>query len=68
MRLRLLKVIVQPVFVVDDGEFLTEHTAEPVEVPAAEWPTYATTQFAVGFDALRQQVEDGPSEKPEAAQ
>ena len=38
-RLRLLKVIVQPVFVVDDGE-LTEKTVQPVTVPAKEWPEY----------------------------
>lgn len=57
MKLRLLKVICQPVFVIDDGESLTEQTAEPVVVSAADWPTYATTAFAAGFEALRQQVE-----------
>jgi hypothetical protein len=60
MRLRLLKVICQPVFVVDDGEALTEHPAEPVVVTAAEWPTYAAGSFAEGFEALRQQVEGPP--------
>jgi hypothetical protein len=56
-KLRLLKVIVQPVFVVDDGETLIEQPAQPVEVSPAEWPTFATGRFAEGFDALRQQVE-----------
>ncbi len=56
-KLRLLKVIVQPVFVVDDGEMLIEHSAEPVVVPSTEWTTYATRRFAEGFEALRLQVE-----------
>lgn len=70
MKLRLLKVICQPVFVVDDGQSLTEQAAEPVVVSAAEWPGYATGAFAAGFEQLRQQVEggahiDGPATKPE---
>lgn len=60
MRLRLLKVIVQPVFVVDDGETLTEQPAQPVIVPAAEWPGYAAGRFASDFDILRQRVESAP--------
>jgi hypothetical protein len=58
-RLRLLKVIVQPIFVVDDGESLVEQAAQPVEVPASEWPTFITGRFAEGFEALRREVE-GP--------
>lgn len=65
--LRLLKVIVQPVFVLDDGLTLTEHVAEPVVVTATEWPSYPTTGFAEAFEVLRAQVErpnvppgDGP--------
>jgi hypothetical protein len=38
MRLRLVKVIIQPVFVVDDGEALTEQAAQPIEVSSADWP------------------------------
>lgn len=56
-RLRLLKVVCQAVFVVDDGESLSEITAQPVTVPAADWPTYATGDFAVNVEKLRQQVE-----------
>lgn len=59
-KLRLLKVIVQPVFVVDDGEGLVEHVTQPVEVPAAEWPGFAAGRFAEGFEQLRAQVE-GPT-------
>lgn len=59
-KLRLLKVIVQPVFVIDDDDNLTEQIAEPVVVTAAEWPGYASGGFAEGFEALRLQVEDQP--------
>ncbi len=59
MKLRLLKVICQPVFVLDDGETLVEQPAQPVVVPAHEWPTYPTTAFAESFEQLRRQVEDG---------
>jgi hypothetical protein len=58
-RLRLLKVVVQPVFVLDDGETLTEQPAQPVEVSAAEWPGFATGRFAESFEELRSRIEDG---------
>lgn len=61
MKLRLLKVLVQPVFVIDDGENLVERSAEPVAVPATEWPSYATGAFLEGFEALRRQVEGPPA-------
>lgn len=57
-RLRLLKVVCQPVFVLDDGDELIEHSAEPVTVPAAEWPTYPVERFAESFAMLREQVEE----------
>lgn len=44
-RLRLVKVLVQPVFVLDDGETLTEITGQAGTVSAAEWPSYATERF-----------------------
>lgn len=56
-KLRLLKVIVQPVFVVDDGERLVEQTAEPVVVSPADWPTFATTAFVEGVAQLQRQLE-----------
>ncbi len=55
--LRLLKVIVQPIFVLDDGEHLTEQAAQPLEVSSEEWPTFPTGRFAESFEALRRQVE-----------
>lgn len=43
----LLKVNVQPVFVViDDAGDLHELVAEPVTVTAKDWPTYSNTAFA----------------------
>lgn len=63
-KLRLVKVMVQPVFVLDDGESLTELVADTIVVPAADWPTYPTTAYLTGFEALRQQVE-GP--EPDSA-
>jgi len=45
-RVRLLKVLVQPVFALDDGENLDpmpEHRV--VEIPASEWPTYSSERF-----------------------
>lgn len=56
-RLRLLKVVVQPVFVMDDGEQLHEHPAQPVAVSPADWPTFATTTFVEGMAALQAQFD-----------
>lgn len=39
-KLRLVKVIVQPILVLDDGKTLTEQTVQPITVPAAEWGAY----------------------------
>lgn len=64
-KLRLLKVIVQPVFAVDDGEQLVEQMADPVVVSPADWPTFATTAFLHGVAQLQQQLdaEDDASSK-----
>ena len=76
MKLRLLKVIVQPVFVVDDGENLTEQATDPVVVSAKDWPDYPTTGFAAAVERLEQSLdpslfqlrgnsgEGGPAETP----
>jgi hypothetical protein len=39
-RLRLVKVIVHPILVLDDGENLTPFDNSPSEIPASEWPTF----------------------------
>lgn len=56
-KLRLLKVIVQPVFVVDDGESLREEPIQPVTVSPADWPTFATTTFIEGMATLQAQLD-----------
>lgn len=56
-RIRLLKVIVQPVFVLDDNEELTELTTDPVVVAARDWPEYANTTFLESVAHLRQQFD-----------
>jgi hypothetical protein len=42
-KLRLVKVVLQPVFVIDDGGSLEENAAEPITVSAAEWADYPAT-------------------------
>lgn len=44
-RLRLVKVLVQPVFVLDDGENVEEIEHPPIAIPAADWPTYSGERF-----------------------
>lgn len=44
-RLRLVKVLVQPVFVLDDGENVTELEHPAIAIPAAEWSTYSGERF-----------------------
>lgn len=39
-RLRLVKVIVQPVVVLDDGHNLREVQTQTIEVVPAEWPDF----------------------------
>lgn len=39
-RLRLVKVMVQPVLVWDDGESLQEINTQPASIPASEWSKY----------------------------
>jgi hypothetical protein len=56
-KLRLLKVLVQPVFVLDDGNALTELPADPIVVSAEEWPTYPSEGFAQAFATLQAEIE-----------
>lgn len=56
-QVRLLKVIVQVVVAVDDGEQLEERAVDPVTVPAADWPAFAANGIQDGLKALQAQVE-----------
>ncbi len=44
-KIRLVKVVVQPVFMLDDEESLTEIVHDPTVIPASEWPTYSSERF-----------------------
>jgi len=44
-KLRLIKVIVQPMFVLDDGKHITEIDHPPIAIPADEWPAYSGERF-----------------------
>jgi hypothetical protein len=55
-RLRLVKVVTQATFVLDDGESLVEQVANPVTVNASEWPTYATGRFQEQVEALEAEL------------
>ena len=56
-RLRLIKVIVHPIFVVDDGTSLAEFPNSPSEIPAAEWPDFPA-RLAADIAATEQALND----------
>lgn len=56
-KLRHLKTTVQHVFILDDGEEMQELVSSPIEVSAADFPTYPSKQFVEAFEALRAQHE-----------
>jgi hypothetical protein len=68
-RLRLVKVLVQPVFVLDDGETITEVEHPPTMIPAAEWPTYSSERFPQEVEAWQEQLnrENGSTPTPNRA-
>lgn len=45
-RLRLVKVVVQPHFVIDDGETLIEAGGQTHIVTAADWPEWTVKEFS----------------------
>lgn len=54
-RLRVLKLIVQPVCLADDGETLSEVPVAPVEVPYARWADF---DLEAALGPLRAQAGD----------
>lgn len=64
-RIRLLKVIVQPVVVVDDGQTLVERTSQPQEISPADFPDYPK-QLLAQIDQLNSSPDQSvtPPEKP----
>jgi len=60
-RLRLVKVLVQPVFVVDDGECLEERVGEQKVIPAKEWPDFPARLAARAAEAEATINDEPPS-------
>jgi len=58
-RLRLVQVIVQPVFVLDDGESITPIEHGAVAIPAGEWPTYSGERFPREVAEWQQRIDEG---------
>jgi hypothetical protein len=56
-KLRLVKVAVQPFFVLDDGESITEIEHPAVVIPASEWPTYSGERFPREIGAWQAQLD-----------
>lgn len=55
-RLRLLKLVVQPTFALDDDQSLAEVQAQPIVVPAKDWPGWATGGYIEAFAALEAEL------------
>lgn len=66
-KVRLVKVIVQPVVVVTDTaspDFAEEIRVDAQTVPASQWRDYPTTGFEEGMESLRAQIERGQRPVP----
>jgi hypothetical protein len=66
-KLRLVKVLVQPVFVLVDGDDVTEIEHPPVAIPAAEWPTYSSERFSAEVKAWQAQLDADVGRSPSRA-
>lgn len=53
---RPVKFIVQPVFVIDDGEHLEELPVEPIAVSARDWPAWAGGGWRQALEALQDKL------------
>ena len=56
-KLRLIKVIVQPIFVLDDGENVSEIDHPAVAIPAADWPSYSSERFPAEVKAWQERLD-----------
>ena len=55
MKVRLIKILVQPVCVTDDGKTLTEVNTQPVSVGAEDWDKYSLDEH---MKQIKEQVEN----------
>lgn len=60
-RMRIIRWMVQPVVLADDGETLTEVPVQPIAIAHAQWETFTTEGWRQAVDELRRQIES-PSE------
>lgn len=56
-KLRLVKVLVQPVFILDHGDRIEELDHPAVTIPAAEWPSYSSERFPREVNAWQKQID-----------
>lgn len=55
-KLRLVKVFVQPVFVLDHGDRIEEVDHPPIAIPADEWPGYSGERFHAEVEAWQARI------------
>lgn len=60
--LRLVKVFVQPVLMLDDGDSLTEIAHPTLVVPAADWPAYSGDTFPKEVAAWQERLDADAAE------
>lgn len=58
-KVRLLKVVVQPVFVLDHGTHLEEIQHPPVTVAPQDWPAYSGERFPAEVAEWERQLANG---------
>jgi len=58
---RLVKVLVQPVFVIDNGDTLEEVEHPMVAIPATEWPEYSNKRFPREVAEWEHQLNEPPN-------
>ena len=56
-KLALRRVLVQPEFVLIDGDTVTDVEHPTVAIPAAEWPTYSSERFPAEVAAWQEQLD-----------
>lgn len=57
-RVRIVKVLVQPVVMIDDGETLEEFEHAPIVVSAADWPAYSGERFPAELAAFEDSLNE----------
>lgn len=60
-KLRLIKVLVQPHFVLDDGEVIEEIEHPVITIPASEWPTYSSDRFSDEVENWEKELNSPPN-------